>query len=323
MRILIVKLSSFGDTLHALPAAAALKAYYGGELHWAVQPGFSPLVRCFKCVDKVIEVPRPSDPAGFASAMRKLRSYGVYDLAVDLQGLLKSAAVLRAAHAKKRIGPSFAREGSRLFYDDVAGKTNKNRHAVDECMDILDFLGIPRPTVPEFPLETDDSLADFKPGTLNLAVAPMSRWKTKNWPVERYEELLERCVSELGAQVRILGGKEDVMAGDMLAAKTGAVSFCGRTSIAQTLGILKNSRLLVCNDSGPMHMAAALRVPCVALFGPTIPDRTGPYGPGNTVVRAGNCPPCRRRSCPRGTMECMDAITPEIVFNAVRDLAGK
>ena len=152
MRVLVVKLSSLGDALHALPAVAELKAQLGAEVHWAVQPAFAALVRRFACVDEVLEVPRPSDLAGFLRALRALRTRR-YDLVVDLQGLMKSALVARAARAPRRIGPSFAREGSRLFYHELAGHRDKSRHAVEECLDIVRHLGLAMPAEPRFPLD--------------------------------------------------------------------------------------------------------------------------------------------------------------------------
>lgn len=320
MKILVVKLSSFGDTLHALPAVAALKQHYGAEVHWAVQPNFASIVRCFACVDKVIEVPRPSKLREYLKALRALHRSGEYDMVVDFQGLMKSALVARAARSKKRIGPSFAREGAPMFYHALAGKRNKNRHAVEECYDILTYLGIPIPAEPMYPLtlpQYDLPQTENTPA-VRIAIAPMSRWVTKNWPAESFSKLAEKLERDLNAAIYVLGGPGEKELGDQICAATKfGKNLCGVTSIAQTMAVLKQMDVLVSNDSGPMHMGVATYTPVAVPFGPTSPERTGPYGKGNLVVRANNCTPCRKRVCPKGTIECMTAVSVDMMFDAV------
>lgn len=321
-KILVIKLSSLGDTLHALPTVAELKDQLGAEIHWAVQPEFSALVGCFSCVDKIVKMPRPSDVTGFISALRKLRMER-YDLVVDLQGLLKSAVVARLAHAPRRIGPSFAREGSRFFYSEVAGSCNKNRHAVDECLDVIQHLGLKMPAFPRFPLTVPDIDLDAEAPSAHqgprIAFSPLSRWESKNWPEENFSALLKLLVEKHDARVYIIGGAGDCDVAERIISNAGvdAANFCGRHSLVQSLGVIAKCDALVSNDSGPMHMAAALGVKCVVPFGPTLPERTGPYGKNHVVLRAGGCPPCHKRVCPKGTKECLRAITPEMVEKAL------
>ena len=322
MRVLVVKLSSLGDALHALPAVAELKAQLGAEVHWAVQPAFAALVRRFACVDEVLEVPRPSDLAGFLRALRALRTRR-YDLVVDLQGLMKSALVARAARAPRRIGPSFAREGSRLFYHELAGHRDKSRHAVEECLDIVRHLGLAMPAEPRFPLDVPaidlDALAPLPGGGPRIAVAPASRWASKNWPEAHFAAFVRLAVERHAARVYLVGGGGDAPLAERIVAAAGvpAANLCGRLSLAESLGALARCEALLTNDSGPMHMAAALGVRCVALFGPTLPGRTGPYGARHVVLRVEGCPPCHRRICPKGTKACLHAITPAMAEAAV------
>ena len=319
-RILVVKLSSLGDALHALPAVAELRDRLPARVDWAVQPAFAPLVRSFSCVDRVFEIPRPSRPREWARSLLALRRAGPWDLVVDFQGLLKSALVARAARAPRRIGPSFAREGSRLFYTELAGRRDKSRHAIDECFDVLRHLGIPVPAEPRFPLDVpapDPSALD--PPELaglsgpRIAVAPYSRWPSKNWPAERFSEAIRLLVRDHGARVHVLGGPGDRAGAQAIvdAAGVSAANHCGAFSLVESAGLLAHCSALLTNDSGPMHLAAALGVRCVAVFGPTSADRTGPYGPRHAVLRAEpECPraPCRRRDCPLGTGACLSAI---------------
>lgn len=322
MRILVVKLSSLGDVLHALPTVAELKSQLGAEVHWAVQPAFAPLVRRFACVDAVIEVPRPSDLRGFLRALRDIHARQ-YDLVADLQGLMKSAIVAHAARAPRRIGPSFAREGSRLLYHELAGPRNKDRHAIEECLDLIRHLGLVMPAEPRFPLDVPaidlNALAPLAGDGPRIAVAPASRWESKNWPEEHFAAFVRHAVSRHNARVYLIGGGSDAPLADRIvaAADVPAANLCGRLPLAESLGALARCETLLTNDSGPMHMAAVLGVRCVALFGPTRPNRTGPYGAKHVVLRAEGCPPCHRRICPKGTKTCLRSITPAMAEIAV------
>jgi ADP-heptose:LPS heptosyltransferase len=324
MRILIVKLSSMGDTLHALPTVTELKRQLGAEIHWAVQPEFADLVGRFACVDRVLVVPRRGGWGERSGSVAALRAE-TYDLVVDLQGLLKSAVVARLARSPRRIGPSFHREGARLFYTEVAGPLDKSRHAVDECMDVLDALGLPRPSRALFPLNLPDMAASLGPGAgPRVAIAPLSRWATKNWPLAHFAEVARRLGTEFGAELHGIGGPADRPTVDRLAELAGVPlrNHCGEHDLAQTGGLLARMSLLLSNDSGPMHLAAALGVPCVVPFGPTLSGRTGPYGPGHRVLRLGNCPPCRSKVCRRGDAICLAQLSPDLVFAAARDVLG-
>lgn len=323
MRILIVKLSSLGDLLHALPTAAELHRQCPAEVHWAVQPEGAGLVALFACVDRILTVPRRGGFREQRAAVAALRREP-YDLVVDLQGLLKSALVGRLARAPRRIGPSFHREGARLLYSDVAGRRDKNRHAVEECLDVLEHLGLQRPDTPVFPLRLPDLPDGPAPprGGPRIAIAPCSRWPTKNWPLGHFAALAQRLAEELGAELHLLGGAEDRPAAEQLLRQAGvsARNHCGEHSLGQTCALLARMDALVANDSGPVHMAAAVGTPCVVLFGPTLPDRTGPYGAGHRVLRLGNCPPCRARRCRRGEAICLSQLPPERALEAVRDV---
>lgn len=333
MKILIVKLSSMGDVLHALPAVAELKKQLGAEIHWAVQPEFAKLTGCFRCIDKVIPVQRHGGIKPLIPSIRSVRAEK-YDMAVDLQGLFKSGLITWISRSKVRIGPSFQREGARIFYTSVAGKKNKLRHAVDECMDILDFLNLKRPEQPSFPISfPDESSLISDPSAPQIAIAPVSRWKTKNWPADKFAETAMRLIKGLSAEIHIIGGKGDFETAETIiglasrtlneSQKKKLFNRCGKLSMTESGGLIAKSDVLVSNDSGPMHIAAALGVPCVVPFGPTIPERTGPYGSIHRIIRADNCFPCRSRTCAKGDIRCMTGISADTVFKAVADVLGK
>lgn len=283
-RILVVKLSSLGDLFHALPAVHRIRLHTGASVDWVCHGMYADLVSRFGPVDRVIRFPRHSFPRDGGAFLRELRERE-YDLALDFQGLLKSALVTRAARATRRIGPSFSREGSRLFYDEVSGPTDKNRHAVEECLDTARHLGCPAAPV-EFPVDFPAHPLDLPRPRIGLL--PCSRRAEKNWALERFAELA-RSLASLDAHWIVLGGPADRAACAALtsAIGPGAHDWCGRTSLLELGGLVRELDLLVTVDSGPMHIAAAVGTPTVAVFGPTDPIRTGPYGARHRVVREG------------------------------------
>ncbi len=317
MKLLVVKLSSMGDVLHALPTVAAIRHQTGAEIHWAVHPAFAGLVRMYRCVDHIVEIPRHGDIADHRRTLRHLRE-NAYDVALDLQGLFKSALVTRLARASRRIGPPFHRELSRLFYNDAPQLVRPRRHAVEECLDVLPLLGLSRPETPEFPIKTP-ALELPETDAFRVAIAPLSRWETKNWPLERFAETARRLHAERRAELHVLGGAGDRDTAEELRRLAGVPmrNHCGEFDIPHSCALLARMNCLLTNDSGPMHLAAAMGTPCVAVFGPTLPTRTGPYGTIHTVLRSGECAPCRKRTCRLGDMRCMAAITPDQAVEAV------
>lgn len=325
MEILAVKLSSLGDILHVLPTVHALKAQTGAEIDWAVHPEFAPLVRCFRDVRRAIEIPRHRVLRGLAAALRDLRRIR-YDLVVDLQGLAKSGLVSRLARGERRIAPSYAREGSGIFFRERAGRLDRTRHAVEQAFDTLGYLGLERPSAPlssaDFILPPGPALA--AEGAPLVAIAPVSRWATKNWPVANFAAFA-RIVGEARPEARfaVVGGKADAGAGaEIAAALPGrAENLCGRTTVAETMALLARCDLLAAVDTGPVHMAAAVGTRCLVVFGSTRPDWTGPYGEGHRTVAARlPCQPCVKRRCARGDMACLSAVSPETVAAAALEM---
>lgn len=325
MKALVVKLSSLGDILHVLPAVCAFKEQTGAEIDWAVHPAFAPLVRCFRCVGRVIEIPRHHVLAGLRGTLRELRRER-YDLVLDFQGLAKSALVARLVRGMRRIAPSYAREGSGLFFRERAGRLDRSRHAVEQAFDTLRYLGLKRP---EAPLAASDFILPevARPaGAPLVALAPVSRWATKNWPPEKFSAVVRLLGAAWpGARFLVFGGKDDAAVGaEIAAALPGrAENLCGKTSIAETLALLTRCDLLIANDTGPVHMAAAVGTRCLVVFGATRPEWTGPWGVGHRVVVAGlPCQPCVKRECARGDLACLAAVAPEAVRDAAEEMLG-
>ncbi len=317
-RILVVKLSSLGDLFHALPVVHILKSAMQAEVDWVTQPEYAGLVRCFPEVSRVIAFPRRAYLKKIGAYLREVRAVH-YDYVLDLQGLLKSAVAARLARGQIRIGPSYQREGAALFYDHVAGPRNKNRHAVEEALDVIRFLNLPMSDI-TFPVQFPAyPLSGEAPRVLML---PCSRWATKNAPPSLFAGL-GRMLLEKGVRTLVLAGAPDDRAvceqiADQLNDPR-VINLCGKTSLPELGGVMQQMNLAVTVDSGPMHMAVAAGVPVAALFGATDPTRTGPYGHRHVLITQPGleCRPCLSRTCRRGDLACLKRMTPEFVFNAI------
>lgn len=284
-RILVIKLSALGDLFHAVPVVHALKRHYGSAVDWVTQPEYAELVKCHQDVDRVIAYPRRGGAGAWRLFCRELRRER-YDLVCDLQGLLKSGLVLRLARGGRKLAPSRPREGAGWFADEIPAPTAATPHAMDRLGDTLRHLNV-EPGVPVYPLAFP--AASPLPGNRpRLAVAPRSRWPAKDWPLDRFAAVIRAVRERDAADVVILGGPGDVECGETLLRTAGVDrvwNLCGKASLLQLGAQLKEVDLLLCNDSGPMHFAAAVGTPVVALFGPTDPSLTGPVGGSHRVLR--------------------------------------
>jgi heptosyltransferase-1 len=317
-RVLIVKTSSLGDLIHALPAVHALRIGLPATIDWVVNTEYTELAACFTDVRRIIPFPRRAPKQ--LTAFRRALQAEAYDLAIDLQGLLKSALITRAARATRRIGPSFQREGTRWLYHALAGPPNLKRHAVEQNLDIVRYLKLPQ-TAPTFPMRFDRPALDT-PGP-RVALIPCSRWPSKNWPLSAFAQTAQELHNRTQATVYILGSQADAGACENLARELPgfAVNLAGRLTLPELGGHLQAMQLVISNDSGPMHIAAALGVPVLAVFGPTDPERTGPYGTGHQVFSAQlPCRPCYRRHCRYDITRCQQDVLPVQVAAAALEI---
>jgi len=319
-RVLVVKMSSLGDHFHALPVVHNIKAEIGGTFDWVTQPEYVELVKCFDDVSRVVAFPRRSFLSGVAAFRRALREQA-YDCVIDLQGLLKSAMVARMARAPRRIGPSYAREGAHLLYSETAGSRDKSRHAVEEAMDVIRHLGLPV-REPAFPVSFPASPREES--SPRIAILPCSRWETKNWSPVKFGLVARELQKQAKASLFLVGSPADtgVCGAIEEACDDGVVNLCGKTSLVELGGLLREMDLVISVDSGPMHMAAAVGVPVLAVFGATDPRRTGPFGGRHCVLKTGDleCRPCFSDKCARGDLACLERIEVETVLREALDM---
>ena len=316
-RILVVKLSSFGDIIHTTPCLRALrKAYPGAVMVAAVEKRWAAVLHGNPNLDRLVETSSQVRlTPGYLKEIRSaLRRAGPFDLAVDLQGTRRSAAWVYLSGARVKMGRGWPRPGWRS-----AVRPDLSRHAVEVGVEVCRAAGLeiedPRPEI--FPDQGQESalqaLLDVEhlPSEDLILLNPFSRWRSKSWPAAgEFLDLLEHPVV-------ITGGPEDRQAAAGLA-RNRAVTLAGRVTLGQALCLYRRARLMVSCDSGPMHAAAALGVPVVALFGPTQPERTGPWGEGHWVVQ-GLRPDHHSayRDDPEG--HYMQALSPEMVLQAVKE----
>lgn len=324
-RLLIVKMSSIGDVIHALPIATILKQNYPGiELGWVVRKRCAGLLEGNPDVDHVNVIPDRPKLADLLSLTGELRKQK-FEVAIDMQGLLLSGLVTWLSGARRRIGLNLNREQNALFLTEpvVPAKADRNRHAIDILRGFLPPLGIyidtPWPDQPY--LAQGDAAADMLPGGPQIALNVGASSVYKQWPVDRWTALAKRLVGS-GSKVVLVGGPQDVDAAVQVEqgadAGNSLVNIAGKTSLRELGHILKHCDVVVTADTGPMHLAVAVGTPTVALFGPTNPVRTGPYGDRHTVIwKSIACSPCYRKPTCEGRVNCMKLITPDEVFDAV------
>lgn len=344
-RILILKPSSLGDIVHALPVLTVIRRKWPeSHVAWLVANSFAPLLENHPLIDEVILFDRTrygrmlTNEAALAAFLRFVGGLRRrrFDLVIDLQGLIRSGFLSLASGARRRIGFRHARECAWLFYSERVRVDPAARHAVDQNLALAAALGLDASIV-EFPLalRPDEqeraaallrsaSVAVDSGRTSFIAVIPGARWVTKQWRPERIAALLDRLHTSTPHSCVLLGAPSDRGFSSRIVAvmKSPVVDLVGQTTLRELSAVLSRAALVITHDSGPMHIAAALRKPVVALFGPTDPRRCGPYATDHRIVATPiECSPCYRRTCSHHS--CMERLAVETVEAAVREMLGQ
>lgn len=320
MRALLVRLSAIGDVVHTLPALAALHAH-GWEAGWLAEPLARPLLEGNPMLARTFAAPA-ARAFSLGAAGRTLRAVRAekFDAALDLQGLWKSALWARSSGARRVIGYArpWRREGaSTLLVGERVAGAPEAVHVIDKNLALLRALGIEAVGTRVFPLpvaldeaaRVDARLAELGLGPFIL-LNPGGGWGSKLWPAEKFGALAAMLREHGLPSLVTWGPGEDGLADRVVAASGGAARRCFATTLLEYVALARRARLVVAADTGPMHLAAAVGTPVVALFGPTDPARNGPFAAADEVVRrAPGCAPCHRRQCPRheGVMDGIEA----------------
>ena len=358
LKILILKPSSLGDIVQALPVLRLLRRHLpSSEIYWWVESSFAPLLEGDSDLAGVVRFERRgwAAPQRWPDLWRSIRwmREQAFDWVIDLQSLARSGAFAWLANGKLTIGLDEPREGARGFYDLIARRPSFHTHAVDWYLRVLPLLGLPglergspssRDGLPAITQSWNSALLleeSFRwlpqrpaiaaairqkwpvAGSRWMILQPGARWSNKRWPAECFAELVARlAVARPEFRFAVLGALQDRPLAEIICRADAALclDLTGETSLPEMVEWIRLSELMVTNDTGPMHVAAALNKPVVALFGPTEPRRTGPYGQlEHTLQLALPCIPCLSARCTYSKpMECLRAMPVSKVFEAVQ-----
>jgi lipopolysaccharide heptosyltransferase I len=324
-RIALIKPSALGDIIHSLPVLTALRRRYpNAHITWVVNQVYAPLLQGHRDLDDVLPFDRRASHRGLRAAIRSWSGFlselrrRRFDLAIDLQGLSRSAVMMAATGAKRRIGLSTAREGATWTYTDVVKVADFNAiHAVDRCWRIAEAFGVgDQPKAFHVPIP--DEARRWAEATMRgyprpwLMLGPGARWMTKRWPPEHFAALARRAWDIYGGTVFFVGGDEETAAATAVRRRLSGPSrdLTGRTTLPRLAALLERADAMLANDTGPLHLAAALDRPIVAPYTCTRVRLNGPYplqsGAVETTV---HCRGSYIKRCSR--LDCMKELTPE------------
>ncbi len=339
-RLLIIKPSSLGDILHALPTVSALRAVLpDAKISWLVKSEWAELLEGHPDLHEVIPVDFRVRSWWTTIAAVRARAF---DCVVDLQGLLRSGLIARLSGAPVRVGFAEGREGSPWLYTHRIRLPNNGKaiwrlrdmHAVDRNLEIAKWFGasvdVPRFVLPRLERDRDEINQLFAEAGVErhdrlVAMAPTSRQTMKRWPVGRFVEVAVALAKQQEVKIVLIGSPDDCAMAWRFPKALGpaCVNLVGKTRIRQLSLVLERVALLIANDSGPIHVAAACRVPVLACFGPTNPNATGPYGAGHVAMVSATtaCRPCGLRRCGNAHyLECLDSIAVEDVVRQAKHM---
>lgn len=331
MNILIVRLGALGDIVHTVPAAAALRtAFPDARIDWLVDARHRSIVDLVTVVDRAVVLER-STIAGWIDVARSLRA-ARYDVALDFQGLMKSAILARASGAPRVLGFSIwhlREKAARPFYSETSSRRQSrpdvpDEHVIAKNLRLLRVLGIDDAQV-RFPFadvespalsQVRDAIGADRPFAL---INPGAAWPNKRWPAERFGEVAAFLRDIRGLPSVVLWGPgEEGLAGAVVETSEGAARVAPPTRLADVLALSRAASLMVSGDTGPLHIAAAAGTPTVALFGPTDPYRNGPWAPDDVALsRFGACGCQYERRCHKPSW-CLQSIEVAEVTAAVQ-----
>lgn len=339
-RILMVKLSSLGDVLHTLPAGQLLRAALpDAHLGWVVERSHADLLERQPWLDERLVWERGSRGAGI-QLVRQLRA-ARWDVAIDFQGLLRSALIARLSGARQVFGHAPTKEHAHWLYHRRIPLATMDRHAVDRSLDLATAvverlgarsLGLPpsRPRFPLFPADADREAVDcwlaergYRQGDRLVLLNPHCRKAANRWPTERFTALAAKLLTVPGVRVAVVGSGVARAVCDAIAAPLADRIWRadGVFGLLAASELIRRADAFVTGDTGPMHIAAAVGAPIVALFGPANPLRTGPYtDQAQVIYKRLECSPCYARDrCPLGhaTPACLAEIGAHEVYAAV------
>ena len=325
-RILITRLSAIGDCVLTLPMACAIKDQYPlSTITWVVERGAAALLRGHSCIDHLIELPKGwwKSPAKVWRLRRELRARP-YDVALDPQSLSKSAAIAWMSGAPRRIGLAkpHGRELS-LWLNNVQFQPT-TEHVVDRQLEMLSTIGVKWPEarfglhVPEASVaRVDEWASDSRLSNGYVVMNPGATWDSRLWPTERYGAVARQLGERFGltSLVSWCGERERGWAQEIVQNSDGHALIAPPSSLTELAELLRRAQLYIGSDTGPMHIAVAMGTRCVAMFGTTRPEASGPYGAGHFALQSYYQTGTSRQRR-RANNDAMRAITTDMVTQA-------
>lgn len=331
-KILIRSTNWIGDAVMTTPAMGAVRATFPeAEITVAANPAVAELFSPHPSCDRILVFDKKGSHRGIPGLVHFAHSLArkEFDLAILFQNAVEAAIISRLARVPLRAGYKTDCRGFLLTHAVPVGRSERRMHHTAYYLHMLECLGI-RGGSGNLSLACTKAECDWARTLLGegfwVALNPGATYgSAKRWYPPRFAQVADRLVEELGARILLVGGAGETGIGEEIehAANGRILNMTGKTSVRQLMALLANCRLLITNDSGPMHIAAALGVPIVALFGPTDHTTTSPLTDSWRLVRKPvDCAPCLKRSCPTDH-RCMEAIEATDVLQAVRDLVGR
>jgi lipopolysaccharide heptosyltransferase I len=337
-RFLVIRLSSIGDIVHALPAVSALgETFPAAEIDWVVERRYAELLEGNRFVNRLLKfdtlgwrerLTHPQTLRDLVKSIRALRQ-SEYDVAVDFQGLWKSAVIAQLARSLRRIGfgEYWLREpAAALFYTERVAPRER-QHVIEWNLALAEHLGaqtgpwhFPLPCKPEDERYVEHELARLG-ATEFIIINPGGGWPAKCWAPENYVELIRQLATEFSGKIFLTGSaaEEPALERILRQAETRQAAYF-RSTLLQYIALARRARLFVGGDTGPLHLAAAVGTPIVALYGPTDPKRNGPFSPSD-IVLANSGPINYTRRTPKTRF--IAGISVESVLAAVRERLRK
>lgn len=339
-RIAVIRLSSVGDVLHGTPVVRAIKkACPSCHVTWIVGSVSADVLAGNPYIDevyiwsrehweKLLRQRRFSEALAYWRKLRDDLHARDFDIALDIHGIFISGLVMLATGAKRKIGMQNTRELNHLFVTERASLPPAGPHVIQRYLSVLSALQVspdgwemdlvPTPDAIEF---ADSFLkkAHYDPAKPLIAINPKTTWPTKNWPPEHFAAAASELAKD--GQLLLCGGPGDKDTADAISRAAGVpvINATGQTRLHELAALLSRCQVLLTGDTGPLHMAVALRVPTVSIFGPTNPAIYGPLPPGHIVLRSNAaCAPCNKQRCHRKDLRCQHDVSPQMAVEAVR-----
>jgi heptosyltransferase I len=337
LKVFILKPSSLGDVVQALPVLRLIKLHRpDAQVFWWLDAGLTSLLEGDPDLAGIVpfERQRWSSPLNWGEAWTSLRELRArqFDRVIDLQSLARSGLCAWLANGGFTVGVEDRREGAPALHDLSVPRPSPLTHAVDWYLQVLPLLGVPVHRdftwIPERPVVAGAVREKWDlRGERWIALQPGARWENKRWPVEHFAQVAKLCAAGFpDARFAILGSAGERGLGETIARAVPGrcLNLAGGLSLPEMIEWLRLCEVMVSNDTGPMHVAAALGKPVVALFGPTEPRRTGPYGQTERALQfPAPCAPCLKSECHAASrLECLRRITPQTVAQRVAEALG-